>query len=281
MVSLLLLTACLERVTGEATPLDVRYTLDHPQEEGQPGQPSDPNAGGTGDGVYIGYRGETVHLKGVVESTLSYPIQIDVNEFDPAKEGGVRRVGALHLPEPGPFEADVPAFIPKLQLQAFQDPAVDGPSDTDPFGEVVVPIAGAAPAELRIELVVGARGKAQAGPESTPAAGGGLAANTSFFPAGPRVMLSGTIKSDHPDQVSLDFFKKDGQGEGGRSFLFKLTVSPGGWDQEFPVRYGTIEVEAYQDLEADGPSLGDPRADFAQQIEVGAAPMTNIDFDIH
>lgn len=279
MVPILLLTGCLERVTGEFVPLDARYTLGHATEEGPNGEAADPNAGGTGDGVYVGYKGETVKLQGSIASTQNYPIQIDVNEFDATAEGGVKRVGALHLPEPGPFEADVPASLDRLQLQAFQDPAVDGPSDTDPFGELVVPIGGKAPEPITLTLVVGARGKAQGGPESAPPTGG-QATNTSFFPPGARVKLSGTITATRKDQVALDFFKKDGQGEGGRSFLFKLTISPGPWEQEFPTDYGIIEVEAYQDLEADGPSLGDPRADFAQQIEIGSTPVEGVDFEI-
>jgi len=279
MVPLLFLTGCLERVTGEFIPLDPRFTAGHTAGEGPDGAPVDPNAGGTGDGVYIGYKGATVKLQGVVESTQKYPIQIDVNEFDATVEGGVKRVGALHLPEPGTFEADVPASVERLQLRAFQDPAVDGPSDTDPFAELTVAIAGAQPEPLTIVLVVGARGKAQAGPEAAPPSGG-QATNTAFFPPGPRVMLRGTILSTRKDQVSLDFFKKDGQGEGGRSFLFKLTVGVGPWEQEFPTGYGTIEVEAYMDLAADGPSLGDPRAAYAQQVDIGGTDVSGIEFEI-
>lgn len=319
MVPLLFLTACLERVTGEFVPLDDRYSLNHPEGSAD-GHEVDPNAGGTGDGCYIGYKGETVKLAGIVVATEKIPIQIDVNEPDADAPGGQRRACALHLPEPGPFEADVPAKLASLRLQAFQDPDVDGPSDNDPFAQTEVLIGGVAPAPLELLLIVGARGSGGSPGGGTPASPGtpppegaptgegtegsvvpappgapggppvegGAATGTpsppppgaDAFPEGPRIRLSGTINATSSAVVSLDFFRNDGVGQGGRTFLFKLPTPPGAWSQAIPVGYGPVVIEAFQDLTSDGPTPDDIRADKAVEVSVGAEDIPALDFTL-
>lgn len=260
MVSILLLSACLERTTGEFVPLDARYTAGHDDPNGEAG--ADPNAGGTGDAAYHGYKGETVKVTGVVESSAPGAVQIDVNEPDPGAGGGQKRVGQIPLPEPGPFELDVPASLEKLYLQAFQDPQVDGPSEDDPFAMVEVAIGGRQPEPLTIVLVKGARGKATGGP--TPTGGGGPGDQPgAVFPDGPRVTLSGTVTASLPGPISIDFHQHTPDAPGGRTYLFKIQAESGKpWEQPFPEGYGPIEIEAYQDAKGDGPTPGDPRAPY-------------------
>lgn len=273
MVPILLLTACLERTTGEFVPLDPRYTRGHEQEAGVDGAPADPNAGGTGDGAYVGYKGATVKVTGVVQSLELLPVQIDVNEPDAGAPGGQKRVGAIHLPEPGLFELDVPADRREVRFQAFQDPQVDGPSEDDPFAQVTVPLHGEPPAPLTIVLVKGARGRPE-GPAPTEGA-----PPAEVFPPGPRVSLSGTVDARLPGRVSVDFFRHAPEAPGGRTYLFKIQSEPNvPWTQAFPVDFGLIAIEAYQDAAADGPTPGDPRANYEPSpVTVAGSDISGLD----
>ncbi|MDP2317691.1 MAG: hypothetical protein Q8P41_32695 [Pseudomonadota bacterium] len=276
-----LIAGCLERVTGEDVPLDPRF---YEGQQDADGQSTDPNAGGTGDGPYVGYEGETWHLVGEVRGDEPGPVQIDVNEPDADAPGGVRRAGALHLNEPGPFAVDVPKTVRSLALQAFQDPTVNGPDETDPFAEASIDLEEGPPAELVLNLVKGARGQGPGGgggapgsPGGDPNGGGapsggpspGPPPNGLSFPAGDKVTLTGTVVVSRDLPVILDFFHADGAGAGGRSYLGKRVVEAGGWSQEFPEDFGSVEVEAYQDLTGDSRTGDDPAARMERPVILG------------
>lgn len=289
MVPLLFLIGCLERVTGEAVPLDPRFYAGRSDGEGQP---ADPNKGGTGDGAYADYKGETVHVAGTITAPAEGPIQVDVNEFDASAPGGVMRVGALHLNESGPFELNVPKTVPRLQLQAFQDPDVDGPSEQDPFAELVIDLGDGAPKEpVALVLVLGARGKgggpgggAPGSPGGDPNGGqppgGPPPGDGPVLGDGPRVTVGGTVTASRDLPIYLDFFKVDPEAAGGRAYLFKKSVNAGPWTQELPADLGPLEVEAYQDLTGDSRTGDDPSARTQSPVIVGSENVKGIDLDV-
>ncbi|MFZ5479713.1 MAG: hypothetical protein ACOZNI_23315 [Myxococcota bacterium] len=283
MVPLLVLTGCLEEVTGEDVPLDPRF---YEQQGQEGGVARDPNAGGTGDGAYVGYTGETWHVEGVVEAKDALPVQIDVNEFDPSQPAGTKRAGAIHLVEPGTFELEVPATLKKLQLQAFQDPDVNGPNETDPFAQVTVDLSGGSPTEpVKLTLAVGGRG----GPTSTPPSGspappGAPTPSASpppppqlNLPPGPKVKVSGTVDAARADlPIMLDFFTAGASG-GKRNFLGKHSVAkPGEWSVELTAGMGKVEIEAYQDLTANSYTPDDPIARLGSPVDVGTEDVTGL-----
>ena len=298
----LVLGGCLERVTGENVPLDPRFTAGHVEDQSAEG---DPNGMGEKDGVYVGYEGATIHVTGVVLSATSGPVQIDVNEPDDTSPSKTKRVGALHLPEPGAFTMDVPADRTEIQIQAFQDPDVDGPSEQDPFCQLTLPLASVTTEPITLELVVGARGNpagdggappagdpaggegatgqpvpappgAPGGDPSAAPPGGGAPGPPAVFPAGPKVAVSGTVSATLDSPISVDFFKVDETAPGGRTFLFKLQATPGAWSTELPEGFGQVQVDAYQDPGGDGPSEGDPMFHYDHALMIGSEPITGI-----
>ncbi|MDP2305226.1 MAG: hypothetical protein Q8P18_04285 [Pseudomonadota bacterium] len=284
-----LAVGCLERVTGEDVPLDPRFYEGRASGDGQPTDPhgDDPSqpegsVSGGGEGPYAGFEGETFVLKGVVRGEELIPVQIDVNEPDDAAPGGARRAGAIRLDAPGPFEVKVPKSVKALRFQAFQDPTADGPDESDPFAEAAVELADGPPADFVLQLVKGARGLASGGGGGAPGSPGGGGAPGSpggpptaaqpneglTFPAGPSVNLTGTVVVSRDIPVILDFFRADGAGAGGRSYLGKRVVDAGAWAQAFPENYGAVEVEAYQDLTGDSRTGDDPSARTQRAIQI-------------
>ncbi len=297
----LLLAGCLERVTGEAVPLDPRF-YEGRDDHGGAGVPGDgaggPGGGTPGDGMggdgaggpggpaqggeapWAGYDGETWTLAGVVSVDTDVEVQLDLNEADPDAPGGQTRAGALRLPGAGPFEVKVPTRVTEVRLQAFQDLDADGPDEDDPFAEAAVTWAGADPPAITLALAKGARGRAGA------PGGGGASGSPSpppdglSFPDGPMVTLSGTVSAARDLPVVLDFFHANGEGAGGRSYLGKRTVQPGAWSQAFPVGYGGVEVEAYQDLTGDSRTGDDPAGRLERPISIGETDVEGISLTI-
>jgi len=277
-------------VTGEDVPLDPRFY--EGKQDGDAKPPTDPNAGGTGDGPYVGYEGDTWKLVGEVRGDEPGPIQIDLNEPDEGAPGGVKRAGALHIFEFGTFEVNVPKTVKTLRLQAFQDPTANGPDESDPFAETSVDLTDGPPKELILQLVKGARGQTAVGtgapgsPGGDPSGGGGggtggqpspgAPPNGLKFPDGPTVVLAGTVTASRDLPVIIDFFHANGEGAGGRSYLGKLIVSAGPWKQEFPAGYGAVEVEAYQDLTGDSRSGDDPSGRLEGTITLGDSDVAGV-----
>lgn len=291
---LLTLGGCLERVTGEFVPLDERYLVGAKSSDATGGD--QPGADGGTGGVCPTYEGEVLTVRGVVESeTSTASVQIDVNVPDPEAAGGVRRECGVPLPGPGEFAITLPVTYTSVELQAFQDPEVDGPSEQDPFAALTLALEEKDPDPVTLKLVVGMRGVATGpsggptpgGPEHVEAAAGapGGAAGAGGAPPpvfadddGPRVAVSGTVQATLEYAISLDFFKHDEAAPGGRTFLFKQQVKQGAWSVPFPKGYGQIEIDAYQDPKGDGPTEGDPICHYEKNpITVGDGDVTGID----
>lgn len=268
----LTLLGCLEKVTGEDVPLDPRFTAGH-DGDGTGADGGGGGGAGAGPGAecdpYADYKGDMVTVTGTIASEATIQVQIDVAVPDAKAPGGQTRTGCVRMPLPGKFEFKVPADLTELDLQAFQDPDGNGPSEMDPFAAGVVHIDGKDPDPVDLTLIVGQRGKPNnpdggppegGTPSATPAPPGapGGSATAAVFPDGPMVTLSGTVQATLPGDISLDFFKHDEGSAGGRTFLFKQQVHPGAWSAQFPKDYGPIEIDAYQDPKGDGPTEGDP-----------------------
>lgn len=302
-----LLAGCLERVTGEAVPLDPRfYAGDQgPQPgAGEPGPPGgtpappgapggDPNGGvpaggaeappgapggdptagvpaggadappgapggapvaGPSEAPWADYQGTTWTLTGsIAGGPGAVQVDIAIPGTDPLRP---TRVGVLRLSAPGALTVAVPADIPSVTIQAFQDPEADGPDGDDPFGEATVAKGGT----LTLTLTAG-RGtptEPSAAPSPAPSGTPGPPPDGPQFPAGPRVTLSGTVESGRSGQIVLDFFLVDGKGPAGRSFLGRKATEPGKWSIEVPKGLGKLQLEAYQDLTGNSRTADDP-----------------------
>lgn len=282
----LLLVGCLEKTTGVFIPLSEEYTKGHDDAA------SDPNAGGTGDGVWPGLEDPRIHVVGTVTSDdATAPVQIDVNIDDPdaANGSGQTRVGALHLDNgPAAFEFYAPMDVTVIHLQAFQDIAGDGPSEEDPFARTDLRLAGKDPEPLLLAMKAGARGQPDGGGAGDPnnpggdpnnpggdpnaGGGGGQPSQDPFAGATERITVSGTVTGPSTPIV-VDFFKVDPAGQGGRTHLFKIETE-GAWSQTFPKGYGQVQIEAFVDPQHDGPTQGDP------MVSCTCNPLTIGDIDL-
>ncbi len=295
--ALLILGGCLEKTTGEFIPLDPSFTAGHNDDQ------SDPNKGGTGDGVWPGLKDPRIHIVGTITSTMTVPVQIDVSIDDPKGDNGQSRVGALHLDNgPGPFEFYAPVDVKLIHLQAFQDPDVDGPSEGDPFARKDLHLSGKDPDAFVLALDPKNRGMPDDGGTAPAAQPGGATASggsggtgggqgpqpsgqgSGGQPTGPDpfpgasdfVHVSGTVTSPNP-AVVVDFFKVDPTGQGGRTHIMKLETEDGTWSQKFPKSYGQIIIEAFVDPQHDGPTQGDPMVSCpCNPLDVGDTDITGI-----
>lgn len=167
MLAALLLVGCLEPVRGQPEPLDPRFYA----------AGADPAGGGGGGGSdpFSGDPRPRVMVRGTVEGGANGGVDLDVRVPDPQAPGGMRGVGKLLLPAPGPFELSAPVDIGALELQAFQDADGDGPSAGDPFARAAISV-GAVPVDgvvLRLEAGAAAGGGGPVHRAMPPGAPGG------------------------------------------------------------------------------------------------------------
>jgi hypothetical protein len=267
--TLLLLGGCwLERVTGEAVPLDPRFYEAVEKAQGDPG------VGGGSAIPFAAVDGPKVTVRGVLASTSTGAIDIDVRTPDPSQPGGVKGHGKLLVDGPGPFTLEVPAGLGPLELQAFQDLDSDGPGGADPFGQTVLTIADSEVDAGTLTLLAGARGTGSSGPvhQEMPAGAPGGApmgngGGGSVLPSGPdpfasfegpRIEVSGTLTFAGPGVIDLDLFQPDAASTGGRRMLGKLKRPAGAYSLSVPANFGPLIMEAFVDEKGDGPSLSDP-----------------------
>lgn len=286
----LLLIGCLEKVTGVDVPLDCRfYGCDEAAARpGADAHDDDASADGGGETPWGSVAGEKAKIKGKVVGPDDSEVQMDVNEPDAGSPGGQKRVGALHLP-PGEFELEVPLAVTKFRLEAFQDPDGDGPSESDPYAAKTVELP--LTAELTLELVAGAR-TARANVPAPPGAPGGdpSAGNPGGGEGQPgapprppdpfgdveKITLRGTVAAPTALPVFIDFFKVDPTAPGGRSYLFKVQATDGTFTAQVPKDFGALDVEAYQDPNADGPTATDPRGRLSSPLTAGASDIDGL-----
>ncbi len=232
-----------------------------------------PDQVGPGSGSKVPWEdapGDKKPFKAEIAASGTGRIQVDISEIDAKAPGGQARVGQYMLAEPGQVSFAVPTSVTQFKIEAFQDPAGDGPSESDPYAEQLVSVA-TMPGSVRMELAVGVRGKATGG-----GGGGGAAPQGVDLGSGPKVKVGGRIVATNPSLVKVDIFKTDPTVKGGRSFVTKVEPRGEGWSLELPVDYGRIEIDAYLDAKGDGPT-GDDQHVLKSGVVIGSTPVMNLD----
>lgn len=227
--------------------------------------------------------GPTVTLSGVVRGTHHQVVFIDLRVPDPTAPGGMRQAGQLHLVSPGIFQVAVPQGIGALELEAFQDQDANGPDDDDPYGRLALEV-GEKDLQAAIDLVDG--GRALAAAAGAPGGGsqaGASPSETDAFPSytGDRVTISGTLSWAGKGRVDIDIFKTEPSAPGGRTIVGKLRLAPGPYQFTAPKALGKLELEAFVDVDGDGPSAGDPVGRYAgNPLAVGDDNLDGVDIVI-
>jgi len=269
-LALIALAGCwLERTDGVPEPLDPRY---YAAVESQAGDPT------KGDGrvvPFADHEGPRVVVRVALQGPSVGPIEVDVRVPDPAAEGGVRSVGKVQIAAGDPLELSVPSGQGMLEIQAFQDAALDGPTAEDPFGQLSLNVVEEDITGGEITLEVGAFDAA--GPQHTeappgaPGGGGGppgssgAGAMRDAFPnyTGERVEIHGEVRYAGEGMVDIDLFQPDPTQPGGRRALGKIRQPAGPFTLTVPRNLGALTVEACADLAGDGPTPGsDPTGGF-------------------
>ena len=100
------------------------------------------------------------------------------------------------------------------------------------------------------------------------AGGGGSGASDPFSSyTGDTILLSGSILSDSQESIDVDFRIPDATAPGGMAGQGKLLLgSPGVFSLSVPKGLGMLEIQAFQDLDGDGPTGDDPFAQIQLQI---------------
>ena len=228
----------------------------------------DQGAGGSGSKVpWEDAAGDKKPFKAEIVASTTGKIQVDISEIDAAAKGGQTRVGHYMLSGPGPVSFAVPTSVTQFKVEAFQDPAGDGPSESDPYAEQVLTVAKM-PDSVTMELAAGGRGKVTGG-------GDALTADADLG-SGPKVKVGGRVRASNLALVKVDVFKTDATARGGRSFVTKVEPRGSNWSIELPVDYGTIEIDAYLDFKGDGPT-GDDEHVLTAGVSIGSTPVMNLD----
>ena len=95
----------------------------------------------------------------------------------------------------------------------------------------------------------------------------------------PKITITGTIASENPLAVDIDLRVPDPTAPGGMAGKGKILLSaPGPFEFEVPSGLGKLEVQAFQDIDSDGPNGKDP---FDQKILViGDENLTEVSFSL-
>jgi hypothetical protein len=213
--------------------------------------------GGGSASPFADYEGVTVEISGEAVSESDLPIQIDVRTPDEGAPGGLQEEGKLALSEPGPWSIEAPRGHGELLLQAFQDLTEDGPSDDDPFGFLILEVGAAPMPGQRLVLEEGGK---QALAKVLGHGGGADAATASCGGwEEATILISGDVIAKDSRRLSLDFRVADPEAEGGMSQLCREEMDePGAFELEIPAKYTLLEIEAFQDVDQNGPSEKDP-----------------------
>jgi hypothetical protein len=193
-------------------------------------------------------KGDSILLQLRIESASEKLIDLDFR----SDEGLVYKA---MVEGPGGHAIRVPADLGSLQLQAFQDLTGDGPSDDDPFGWVEVDIEGIDLQANLLSLEAGAKLKLAS------AMGHGAVEQKQPFSdfQGSWTLIRGTIHSNSPGPLKVDFRVPDPKAPGGNRFLGRsLLPKPGPYQLQVPQNLGPLILEVFQDLEENGPTDDDP-----------------------
>ena len=194
--------------------------------------------------------GDAILLQLRVESATEKLIDLDFR----SNEGLVYKA---MVEGPGGHVIRVPANLGAIQLQAFQDLSGDGPSDDDPFGWVEVDIGGADLQANLLSLEPGAKLKLAS------SMGHGAVEQKQPFSdfQGSWTLIRGTVHSNSPGTLKVDFRVPDTKEPGGNRFLGRsILPKPGPYQLQVPQDLGPLLLEVFQDLEENGPTDDDPYA---------------------
>lgn len=274
----------LEVADADVTGVDLALALSGSRGGGGSSGGQAPPPGGEGRVPFADHSGPMVVLSGVVRGEHLAVVFIDLRVPDADAPGGMRQVGQIHLQGPGVFEVEVPKGLGRLELEAFQDGDHNGPDDDDPYGRLALEIAGR-DLQAAVDLVDGGRALAAAagapgGGDQPTSAGPGEA---DPFPSyqGERVQISGRITWAGAGKVDVDLFKTDPTAPGGRTIAGKLKVAAGSYRFSAPKGFGDLELEAFVDVDGDGPSSGDPAGRYVgNPLLVGGDDIDGVDIVI-
>jgi hypothetical protein len=236
-------------------------------------------ASASGGNMFGDHEGDWTAVQLVAESPSDSPLVVDVRTPDPNAPSGDAYLGKLQFPRPGPIALKVPRGFGELTLQVFQDEDTDGPDATDPFAQTRIEVGREETMDLgTLTLVPGgfAMPGAEAAPAPAPSAAEPVFADLGEAP----VTLSGTLtlRGLEAEQVDLDVFAVDPEGQGGKRYVGKLKVAPGPWSFQAPRDVGGLFLEALVDRTGDGPTGDDPRGSYAgNPVLVGGQDLSGLD----
>jgi hypothetical protein len=203
---------------------------------------------------FADHDGPWTQINAVVTSDQGGVVTVDLRVPDASEPGGNRRLGGITWEGPGKRTLEVPVGLGVLILEAYQDPGADGPSDLDPYFTAELEV-GTEPLSLEVSLLAGTRGQPGGGAQGS---GGGSV----FAGVGEDgIQISGEIRLAEGLELvgllDLDVFSVDANAPGGRRYVGKLKVPPGPFSFRVPKTVSALELEAFLDSDADGPTPGD------------------------
>ena len=301
------LAGCLERVTGEAIPLDERFTAQSTPTEGQlddtgaPGHEPFVHKEVKHEAVpppmpFANAEGLRVKVAGIIALSMKGAVDLDVSKVDSSSEGGLKTEGKVLFSEPGVFTLEIPVATGEILLSAFQDIEKDGPTNEDPYAELSITVDTEDIGGLVLQLVEGARGNAMGGPghetrehfEAPPGYGSDQAGPSDGQPTdadpfeayeGERVRVSGVLKYAGSGVIDMDLFQENASAPGGRVLLGKLKKFSGAFEILVPISVETLELDAFVDVTGDGPTGDDPRGS-AKGLQVSSGPVSDVEITL-
>jgi hypothetical protein len=233
------------------------------------------------------WSGEWTLVTGRMICETEGPIQVDFRVPDSTAPGGNRSEGRTVLPSDGSYRLEVPRGMGPLIIEAFQDPGADGPSSEDPWVSIEIEVGDVERIEQDFVLLAGARGVPPGASDGLPSPTENVApiVASPFTELGEDpVQISGTLVFDEginpPEIVDLDLFTRDTRAPGGRSYLGKIKVSPEGFSFSAPRDFGPLEIDAFCDIDGDGPTPGDPFGS-VRSFEVGSIDIAALIIELH
>jgi len=205
---------------------------------------------------FADHDGPWTQINAVVTSDQGGVVRVDLRVPDASEPGGNRRLGGITWEGPGKRTLEVPVGLGVLIIEAYQDPGADGPSDLDPYFAAELEV-GTEPLSLEVPLLAGTRGQPGGG-----AKGGGGGGGSVFAGVGEDgIQISGEIRLDEGLELEglldLDVFSSEADAPGGRRYVGKLKVPAGPFSFRVPRTISALELEAFLDVDADGPTPGD------------------------
>lgn len=112
--------------------------------------------------------------------------------------------------------------------------------------------------------------RASPGGDDPNAGGGGGGGSSDPFSSysGDTVLISGDLIAESQESIDMDFRVPDASAPGGMAGQGKLLLeAPGAFSLSVPKDLGMLEIQAFQDLDGDGPTGDDPFAQVQLQIK--------------